>query len=172
MPVYLDTVTALKDGLKIPLGAYVIGPFTLAGEIAGAENVATATITDPVFVEELLEFTTDVIKDYASPSPSEGLILSSSSNPLQWSCPLASSTSFSLPWVSAVAGAIRESGAFPVLHICGNTTHLIPGMARANIDGLTLDSPVDIPAQIAMVPSDIVLIGNVDPVGTMFAGDR
>ena len=170
MPVYLDTVTALKDGLKIPLGAYVIGPFTLAGELAGAEKVAMATITDTGFVEGLLEFTTEVIKEYASALGKRGANIIAILEPTSVVLSPGFFDKFSLPWVSAVAGAIRKSWAFPVLHICGNTAHLIPGMAKANIDGLSLDSPVDIPAQIAKVPPDIVLIGNVDPVGTMLEG--
>jgi uroporphyrinogen decarboxylase len=58
-----------------------------------------------------------------------------------------------------------------VLHICGNTTHLIPGMARTGAQGASLDSPVDFAAAAQKIPPDLVLIGNVDPVGVMLEGN-
>jgi uroporphyrinogen-III decarboxylase len=65
----------------------------------------------------------------------------------------------------------RSLDVFTVLHICGNTERLIPEMCRTGVDALSLDSAVDLPAVASAVPSDVVLIGNVDPVGMMGSPD-
>jgi uroporphyrinogen decarboxylase len=44
-------------------------------------------------------------------------------------------------------------------------------MCRTGVDALSLDSLVDLPAIALTVPSDVVLIGNVDPVTVMGSSD-
>lgn len=74
---------------------------------------------------------------------------------------------FSLPFIREVTYAIHKCGASPVLHICGDTTHLITGMPRSGAEGLSLDSPVDLPFVADSVPTDLVLMGNIAPVKVM-----
>ena len=47
------------------IGSYVIGPFTLASELIGAENAALMTITEPETVKAALDPSVDVICMYA-----------------------------------------------------------------------------------------------------------
>jgi uroporphyrinogen decarboxylase len=171
MPVFLEAVGALKECLSIPLGTYVIGPFTLAGELAGAESLASATILDAGFVEKLLSFSTSVVNEYARALAVRGADIIAILEPTSVILSPAFFERFSLPWVSSVASTIRECGAFPVLHICGDTTHLIGGMLKTGVDGFSLDSPVDIPLQAGSAPDDYVFIGNIDPVEVMLQGE-
>lgn len=57
-----------------------------------------------------------------------------------------------------------------VLHICGDTKHLLGEMCATGAHGLSLDSPVHLRAAADVVDPDVVLIGNVDPVGVMLNG--
>jgi uroporphyrinogen-III decarboxylase len=45
-------------------------------------------------------------------------------------------------------------------------------MCRTGVHGLSLDSLVNLPKVAAIIPDDVVLIGNIPPVETMLQGDR
>ncbi|MCK4252473.1 hypothetical protein KAX97_13575, partial [candidate division WOR-3 bacterium] len=69
-------------------------------------------------------------------------------------------------------GLIRDF-ANPVLHVCGNTTKLLPHFAQMNhLSGLSLDALVDFKTSLDNHEQlrDKVLIGNIDPVNVMFRG--
>jgi uroporphyrinogen decarboxylase len=70
-----------------------------------------------------------------------------------------------------VANIVRQLDVPTVLHICGDSRHLIPSMCATGVGGLSLDSRVDLPAIAATISPDVVLIGNVDPVNVMGGTD-
>jgi uroporphyrinogen decarboxylase len=76
---------------------------------------------------------------------------------------------FSGSFVSRIDEQLDVPG---VLHICGNTTHLVARMCATGVQGLSLDSVVAFGDLRAIVSSDIILIGNIDPVSTMAYGSE
>lgn len=57
-----------------------------------------------------------------------------------------------------------------ILHICGNTNRIIEDMCATGAQGISVDQSVDLPSIKDRVPSDIVIIGNISPVGTLMTG--
>ena len=55
--------------------------------------------------------------------------------------------------------AIQGMGAFVKLHICGNMTHLLPGIADLGVDVLDIDHMVDLAVARAAVGEPVVLDG-------------
>jgi uroporphyrinogen decarboxylase len=71
LPLFLDTVSGLIRQLPMPVGAYVIGPFTLAGEIAGVTALAEKSILDQEFAASLLDYALErPWSQYSNPPPS------------------------------------------------------------------------------------------------------
>jgi len=66
--------------------------------------------------------------------------------------------------------AIQEMGARVKLHICGNITHLLPGIADLGVDVLDVDHLVDLTTVRAAVGSRVVIAGNMDPVSMVKNG--
>jgi MtaA/CmuA family methyltransferase len=66
--------------------------------------------------------------------------------------------------------AIQEGGAFAKLHICGDITHLLPGIADLEVDILDVDYMVDMAAVRETVGSRVALSGNLDPVRSVKNG--
>jgi MtaA/CmuA family methyltransferase len=66
--------------------------------------------------------------------------------------------------------AIQNAGAYVRLHICGNITHLLPGIADLGINILDVDHMVDLSTVRDIVGSDVVLAGNMDPVSEILHG--
>lgn len=66
--------------------------------------------------------------------------------------------------------AIQSMGGRVKLHICGNTTHLLPGIADLGVDVLDVDHMVDLAAVRDAVGPRVVLAGNMDPVSVIRNG--
>jgi MtaA/CmuA family methyltransferase len=63
--------------------------------------------------------------------------------------------------------AIQEMGGRAKLHICGNITHLLPGIADLGVDVLDVDHMVDLSVVRAALGSKVAIAGNMDPVSVV-----
>ena len=65
--------------------------------------------------------------------------------------------------------ALKEMGARVRLHICGDTMHLLPGIAELGVDIMDVDHLVDMAAVRRALGDGVVLTGNIDPAeGVLF----
>ncbi|MGC9372087.1 MAG: uroporphyrinogen decarboxylase family protein [Thermovirgaceae bacterium] len=167
MPVFAETVRKMKTGLSVPVGAYVIGPYTLAGEMMKVENTLRATIKDPAGLKEILAFMTEVITPYARSLVESGADILTILEPTASMLSPKQFREFSGNYVREIFDALPE--CMTVLHICGNTTYILKEMAATGAEGLSLDTAVKFDEVIDSVP-DSVLIGNIDPVRVMLDG--
>lgn len=167
--VFLETVRLLSQQLRVPIGGYVIGPFTLAGLMMGASDIAMATVDTPDVVHATVNFCEHVVTEYAKALQAAGASMICILDPTAVILSPDAYWGFAGRSVEAV---VRNLATRTILHICGNTHHLATEMCRTGAQGLSLDSLVNMPEIAARIPEDIVLIGNVDPVGTMLRGDR
>lgn len=161
MPVFLKTIEKLSRGSGIVTGAYVIGPLTLAGELIGVSELAVASLKNPEFVDEAIRFTSSVVREYALAERDAGADILAVLEP--------TSVIFSPEQFDKLCAAhfvrLQESfGRRIVLHVCGNTTHLLTKMAATGALGLSLDSLVDFAHASAVLPAGMFLIGNINPV--------
>lgn len=165
--VYLQTIRMLSARLDIPIGSYVIGPFTLAGLMMGANDIAIASIETPEVVVATVNFCENVVIAYAKALQEAGADIITILDPT------AGMLSPNAYWQFAgqsVQNLIRQLDTRTILHVCGDTTRLISNMCRTGAQGLSLDCMVNFPQIAKTVPKDIVLIGNIDPVTTMLQG--
>ena len=167
--VFLETVRLLCRRMELPIGVYVSGPFTLAGLMIGANNIAMATIDSPDIVHATVNFCEQVIIEYAKALQEAGATIICILDPT--SCILSPKAFWDFAGRS-IQNLVRHLDTRTILHICGNTEHLIQDMCRTGVHGLSLDSLVDIPKIAPKIPEDVVMIGNVDPVRTLLQGDR
>ena len=170
MPLMIEVAEGMGKIAPDLTGAYIIGPLTLAAELAGAEEFAIKTITEPEFVREIIALSLEAISGYAG-------LLAARTDVVVILEPTAVMLSpdhfsrFANPALNDLTGTIRDCGAYPVLHICGDTTPLLAEMAKSGADGFSLDSQVDLERASAKVKPDQVLIGNIAPVGVMLEMD-
>ena len=66
--------------------------------------------------------------------------------------------------------AIRAMGGKVKLHICGDITHLLPGIADLGVDVLDVDHMVDLATVRTVLGSKVTLAGNMDPVSVVRNG--
>lgn len=75
-----------------------------------------------------------------------------------------------LPRERKLIQAVKNKGAYVKLHICGNITHLLPGISTLNIDIIDVDHMVNLSDVRASLPRKVVITGNIDPVEGLLFG--
>lgn len=161
---YLDIMRFMDVNFDKFKGAYVIGPFTLAGLMMGATEIAMATLDNSELVHAAVAFSSQIITLYAQALIDAGADIICILEPTATFISPKAYREFSGTYTQQI---IRKLNAISVLHICGNTKHLIKPMAETGAQGLSLDAAVDLAQVASEVPEDLVLIGNIDPVRVM-----
>ncbi|MCF7802189.1 MAG: uroporphyrinogen decarboxylase family protein [Candidatus Marinimicrobia bacterium] len=172
---YAETVRKMRQRLPsdVLMGAYVTGPYTLAALINGAENTALATLTRPDELRQLCEIATDNISKYVQRLISAGADMICILEPSAVMLGPNEFEAFSARYIRKLATVCQDRNTPVILHICGDTRHLIPSMAAIGVDALSLDSPangINLPSILEQVNPSTVLIGNVDPVQEIVQG--
>ncbi|MBC7217026.1 MAG: uroporphyrinogen decarboxylase family protein [Candidatus Caldatribacterium sp.] len=162
--VYLETLRHMRAAFPCPVGAYVIGPLTLAGLLVGANEIAMQSVLDEAFFQGVLDFAKGVVLRYAEALKEAGadtiMVLEPTAvifGPETFRKSLA-------PLYRELVGILDDVEV--ILHVCGNTHHLIPEMKRCGVAGLSLDSAVNLP-EVFTKEDEILLLGNVSPVSML-----
>lgn len=169
MNVFIDTVKKMSENIAIKKGAYVIGPFSLAGELCGVNDLLMNLIEDPEFAHGLIEFSLKVIADYSNKLFEAGADTVCVLEPTAMMLSADLYDEFSLEPFKKLLNKVDNRPL--ILHICGDTTHLVDGMCKSGASALSLDSLIDFKKIIKQIPTNIDLIGNLDPVGIFLNGD-
>ena len=172
---YVETMKLMNIGFPAGIlrGAYVTGPYTLAALLMGAEEAATSTVTRPGMLHEICSFATGKIQQYFRLLVAAGAQIICVLEPSAVMLGPGQFEEFSGVYVSRLCESCSETEVSTVYHVCGNSMHLVKAMARSGVDALSLDSPeagVDLSVVAERVPEDIILIGNLNPTGSILHG--
>lgn len=169
---YAFVETLRQLGAMLPAdtlrGAFVTSPFTLAGLLMGAADVAMKVLLEPGLVQRVLQLATSVATRYALALEDAGAQVIMLLDPSALLLGPKHFDRFAGSYAGIVADSLRD--AAPVYHVCGDTTALLDRFADLPVQGLSLDSDIDLSAAATRVPEDMVLMGNIDPVRTMLRG--
>lgn len=158
---YLETMRLMVKYFNVMPAAYVIGPFTLASHLLGASKAAKATIKNVDFLHTVLDFTVGIIKDHVAMLTEAGAEMVCVLEPSAMGISPSSFDEFSKPYLQRIYTDFKP---YSVLHICGNSNHLIESMAATGAQSLSLDAGTDLVGAAEKVSDKVVIIGNVPPV--------
>ena len=77
---------------------------------------------------------------------------------------------FARPWEERLVREVTADGIFPVVHICGNTSAILPQLGEYPNCGFELDYKTDAALAKATAGKGHVLFGNIDPSGVVARG--
>ena len=77
---------------------------------------------------------------------------------------------FAQPYERRIVEEAHALGLPYALHICGNTTRILPGMLETGADALELDYKTDVRAARQAMAGRAVFIGNIDPSSVLALG--
>lgn len=172
---YVETVrlASLCFPGNILKGAYVSGPYTLAGLMMGAEEAAIAAIMEPEKLMQLCEFTLERVLEYIRLLIGAGAQVICILEPTAVMLGPDEFEKFSSDFIKYIHLSYKYTNVSLVYHTCGNTMHLIDKMVESQVDAISLDSPnagVDLPEVARQIKTDTVIIGNINPTGAILNG--
>jgi MtaA/CmuA family methyltransferase len=169
----LDAVRLLRERLgdDVPVMGWVEGAFALLSVLRGDTNLLLDIHDRPEWLKDLLDRLVEVGVAFARAQVAAGAhviglgdSMGSLVSPRQY-------REFVLPYEQRVFAAVKEAGAIPRLHICGDTSHLLADMARSGAEIVDLDWMVDLRrAAEVFGGSGPAPCGNFDPVAVMLQG--
>jgi len=174
--LYLEALKRLQDRLKgqVHVGSTIAGPFTTAGLLIGTERFLRDLAKNPQGVKTILNVcidnTLEMIKALMDIGISPGM-----ADPLGSSHLISKKTydKWVLPATRVCQSYIESrSQSGSVLHICGKTSPIWSSMVETGISGISLDNCDDIEDLKNLHGDQVTIIGNLDPVNTLYMGSR
>lgn len=171
----LDRVRAAEayrrddQGTRSLLG-WVEGPAAEAADLRGVMPFMLDLMDDPGYAGELMDRCVEVAIDFARAQVQAGVDTVGIGDAIASQIDPGTYEALIQPREKRLVEAIHGMGAFVKLHICGNVTHLLPGIADLGVDVLDIDHMVDLAVARAAVGDGVVLTGNLDPVSVVRFG--
>ncbi len=156
---------------KFSIMGWVEGPAAEAADVYGLTEFYMDVMLDSNFMEELMDKVTDTAIEFALAQLKEGADTIGIGDAV---CSQVSPDVYEeliLPREKRLVDAIKKEGGYVRLHICGNITHLLPGIATLGIDILDVDHMVDMQEAREILGNKIILAGNIDPVSGVKDGN-
>ena len=158
------------DG-SLLIEGWVEGPIALGADLRGINTIMLDFFDDPDFARDLMTFCADLAIDFALAQLEAGADLigmgdaaASLIGPDLYAGYVAAEEKRIIDAIHAMGGKVR-------LHICGNTTPLLPYFRDLGADMIDLDSMVSMASARAVLGPEQVLAGNIEPVRGLCEGN-
>ncbi|WP_291125411.1 uroporphyrinogen decarboxylase family protein [Dysgonomonas sp. UBA7698] len=168
----LDRINGVKYfrellGDKFPVIAWVEGPLAEVADLSGVSETMMNMIVEPDMVKKLQRKCLQTAKDFAVAQIDAGANIVGVGDALCSQISLEMYDEFCLPLHQELFEFIHSKGALVKVHICGNITHILPSLAKTNLDILDIDWMVDMAEAYRVMGPEIILAGNLDPVAAI-----
>ena len=172
MPVVDDAIGIVKahDNDKLAVGGWVLGPFTMAGQLIELDILLKGLRKDKERVEVFLSKMTDLVIMVAQHYQELGVDymnireMGSGSDllsPRMWKTVIK-------PNLERVFSAIKSP---KINHICGSTDLIIEMMNDCGADAVSVDQKNNVVESRKKLGNDAMILGNFDPYGTLVKMD-
>jgi MtaA/CmuA family methyltransferase len=168
----VDGVRGLAEagGGRYSVMGWVEGPAAEGADLRGVSTFLMDLMADPDFACELMDRCLPVGIDFARAQVEAGADTIGIGDAIASQVSPDVYESLIQPREKRLVEAIQGMGARVRLHICGDITHLLPGIADLGVDILDLDHMVSPEGARSAVGPDVALAGNLDPVGAVAQG--
>lgn len=174
-PRMLDRLEQLRmyrnrGGDRYSIMGWVEGPAAEAADLRGVSNFLMDLLDDPDYAAALMDRCIEVAIGFARAQVEAGADTIGIGDAVASQVSPRVYESLILPREKRLVDALHGMGVFVRLHICGNITHLLPGIATLGVDILDVDHMVDLAEVRRKVGPRVALAGNVDPVSCVMRG--
>ena len=171
----LDRISAIREyqkqaGEKYSIMGWIEGPAAEAADLRGVNNFMLDLVDDEDYASQLMDLCTQACIDFARAQIEAGADTIGIGDAITSQLSPKIYNRLVKPREQQMVDEIHKLGAFVRLHICGNITHLLPGISGLGVDILDIDHMVDMAAARKAVKDKCVLAGNIDPVSGVMEG--
>jgi uroporphyrinogen decarboxylase len=164
--VHLETVRRLRALPDRPLVfGGCIGPFSLAARLVGVSEAMELTVTDPELMHVVLEKSAAFLDEYVRAfraAGADGIIMA---EPAAGLLSPRSMATLSSSYIKTIAAGVADGHFALILHNCAAKVLHLPAILETGLKSFHFGAPMDLPAALVKVPTDVVLCGNLDPAG-------
>jgi len=166
----IDAVRRYRElvGGEHSIMGWVEGPAAEAADLRCLDNFFMDLMDDEGYIGELMDMCVEVALDFARHQVASGADTIGIGDAVASQISADAYERLVLPREQRLVLGIKDMGAKVRLHICGNITHLLPGIASLGIDVLDVDHMVDLRTARRVLGSAVTLAGNLDPVSAVF----
>ena len=168
---YLQAIAqAAREITDRPVLAGAIGPFSLAGRLNDMTEIMVNCYEEPELVHTLLRKATDFLKQYFlafKQAGAQGIVMAEPAAGLLSPDLVAE---FSVPYVREIREAVDGDDFLFVYHNCGKTLRMMPELLKIGTRMFHLGNAIALEEALACIPSDVLVMGNVDPAGVLRQG--
>ena len=171
--LYID---AIKKATEIisdrPVLAGMIGPYSLAARLFDVSEIMMDCYDDPDMVHTVLQKVTDFLINYAKAYKAAGANGIVMAEPVAGLLSPALEEEFSSPYVKKIADSVQDDNFILIYHNCGdNVPRMLESIMTTGCAAYHFGNAVDMERDIIPnVSADTVVMGNIDPAGTLRMG--
>ncbi|MBW2368448.1 MAG: methyltransferase, partial [Deltaproteobacteria bacterium] len=172
MPAVDGAFNILKapESGNLALGAWLLGPFTMAGQVIELDILLKGVKKKKDRVEAFLVAMTDLVIKAAKHYESLGVNYITIRE--MGSCSDLISPRMWKTLVGPNLTRVFDAVALPTVnHICGSTDMIIEQMQTCGADAISVDQKNNVVETRKKLGNDVLILGNFDPFGTLVKGD-
>lgn len=148
-----------------PVYAGCIGPYSLAGRLFDMSEMMMAIYVEPDLAKLLLSKCASFILKYIKALKETGVDGVIMAEPAAGLLSNDDAGKFSTDYIKPIVEAVQDEDFLFVLHNCGNTGHCTQSMVDSGAKALHFGNQCSMTDALREVPSDRIVMGNLDPVG-------
>jgi len=168
VPEYLKANRLAVENIKNkPILSGCIGPFSLAGRLYDMSEIMVSIYIEPDVIQTLLEKCTKFLISYCQELKAIGTAGVVIAEPAAGLLSDEDCRQYSSVYVKQIVEAVQDDTFTVILHNCGNTGQCTPAMIETGAAALHFGNAVDMEATLKACPNDILVMGNIDPVGIL-----
>jgi [methyl-Co(III) methanol-specific corrinoid protein]:coenzyme M methyltransferase len=171
IPIVVEAIKKLKEriGGEVCIGAYVLGPFTLAGQLMDLNELLKNSFKRQKDILNILDGLTEPIIKLGNHLKSAGadfITVREMGAPSDIISPKMFKTLIMPPLKKAINGLHTPR----ILHICGDTNKIVGMMYECGAEATSVEPRNDIAATRAQLGKDVKILGNIDAFNTLVKG--
>jgi len=171
IPLVVDAIRQIKEeiGDKVPIAAWVLGPYTLAGQLVDIGDLAKMAFKKKAMVDGVLDKLADVLIEisriYREAGADYITVREMGAGP-----DILSPRIFKTLIRPHLEKVFKGLESPKILHICGDTNTIIEEMALCGADAISLDQVNDVVESRKKLGPNVCILGNIDPYKVIVTG--
>ncbi len=171
LPEYLKANRLAVEFMKErPVFAGCIGPYSLAGRLYDMSEIMVAIYIEPDMILALLDKCTEFLIQYCKALKELGTAGVVIAEPAAGLLSNEDCIMYSTVFVKRIVEAVQDDDFTVILHNCGNTGQCTRAMVESGANALHFGNKIDMLEALKECPTDILVMGNLDPVGVLKQG--
>ena len=171
IPLVTEAIGYLKEeiGNDVAIGSWVLGPYTLAGQLVDIGDLAKAAFKDKETVQNILSTLADVLIEISKIYREAGADYITVRE-MGATADILSPRMFKTlirPYLEKVFTGMDSP---KILHICGDTDSIVDQMALCGADAISVEQKNNVAESREKVGPDMPILGNIDPYGVVVQG--